>query len=150
MNDPPNFNGNGNNLILGYTTPLDASGNYYVSSATNPSLHNLDSTKSLYLHFFKPLDNPANIDTNQNAQVWTQHQTYWKGKATLTFDAAESKYVSNRDEKLVLQDGQVYWTIWSQFSAGAFNPYPSTLSMLIDDGGTGNWQWQGTLNITKV
>jgi hypothetical protein len=149
-NDPPNFNGNGNNLILGYTTPLDTSGNYYVSSATNPSLHNLDSTKPLYLHFFKPLDNPANIDTNPNAQVWTQHQTYWKGKATLTFVAAESKYVSNRDEIFFLQAGQVYWTIWSQFREGAFNPYPSTLSMLIDDGGTGNWQWQGTLNVTKV
>jgi hypothetical protein len=150
LNDPPSNNGNGNNLVFGYTNTIQTTGNYYVSSATNPSL-TFDNTKPLYLHFFTPLENPPDPDTNPNAIVWEQSTKYLEGTATLTFDAADSKYVSTHDKNFVLQSGQVYWTMWSQFSAGAFNPYPSTLSMLIDDGGgTRNWQWQGTLNITKV
>ena len=147
VNDPPNFNGNGNNLVFGYTNTVDTTGNYYVSSATNPSL-TFDNTKPLYLYFFTPLANPPNPETNPNAQVWLQNPTYLKGTATLTFDAANSKYVSTSDNNFVLQSGQTYWTIWSQTQAGAFNT--SNLSMLIYDGGTGNWQWQGTLNVAKV
>ena len=147
VNDPPNFNGNGNNLVFGYTNTVDTTGNYYVSSATNPSL-TFDNTKPLYLYFFTPLANPPNPETNPNAQVWLQNPTYLKGTATLTFDAADSKYVSTSNNNFVLQSGQTYWTIWSQTQAGSSNT--SNLSMLIDDGGTGQWQWQGTLNVTKV
>lgn len=148
--DTPNYNGDGNNLVLGYTNTVDTTGNYYVSSATNPSL-TFDNTKPLYLHFFIPLPNPANPG-NPNVQVWTQASYYYKGSATLTFVAADSKYVSTPDNNFVLQSGQTYWTIWSQYPAGSFiaNVADTKLSMLIDDGGTGQWQWQGTLNVTKV
>ncbi len=149
--DTPNFNGNGNNLVFGYTNPVDTTGNYYVSSVTNPSL-DFDNTKTLYLHFFIPLTNPANPTLNPNAAVWVQSSYYLKGSATLTFVAADSKYVSTLDNKFVLESGQTYWTIWSQYPAGSFisNFNNTKLSMLIDDGGTGQWQWQGTLNVTKV
>jgi hypothetical protein len=149
--DTPNFNGNGNNLVFGYTNPVDTTGNYYVSSVTNPSL-DFDNTKTLYLHFFIPLTNPANPTSNPNAAVWAQSSYYLKGSATLTFVAADSKYVSTPDNNFVLESGQTYWTIWSQYPAGSFiaNVNDTKLSMLIDDGGTGQWQWQGTLNVTKV
>ena len=147
--DTPNY-GNGNNLVFGYTNPVDNSRSYYVSSATNPSL-TFDNTKPLYLHFFIPLQGTIS-DTNPNVTVWTQSSYYLKGSATLTFVAADSKYVSTPNNKFVLESGQTYWTIWSQYPAGSFisNFNNTKLSMLIDDGGTGRWQWQGTLNVTKV
>ena len=146
--DIPNFNGDGYNLVFGYTNPVDTTGNYYVSSVTNPSL-DFDNTKTLYLHFFIPLTNPANPTLNSNAAVWAK-SSYWKGTATLTF--VDSKYVSTPDNNFVLESGKTYWTIWSQYPAGSFisNFNDTKLSMLIDDGGTGQWQWQGTLNVTKV
>jgi hypothetical protein len=149
--DTPNFNGNGNNLVFGYTNPVNTTGNYYVSSVTNPSL-DFDNTKTLYLHFFIPLTNTANPTLNPNTAVWVQSSYYLKGSATLTFVAADSKYVSTLDNNFVLESKQTYWTIWSQYPAGSFisNFNNTKLSMLIDDGGTGQWQWQGTLNVTKV
>jgi hypothetical protein len=149
--DTPSFNGNGNDLVFGYTDTVNTTGNYYVSSATNPSL-TYDNTKPLYLHFFTPLTNPTNPNTNPNTQVWTQYQTYLKGTALLTFVPDDSKYVSTSDNNFVLQAGQTYWTIWSQYTAGSFiaSTVDTKLSMLIADDGTGKWQWQGSLTITKI
>jgi hypothetical protein len=152
ITDPPSVEEYGNNLVFGSTNTVKTTGNYYVSSATNPSLE-YDTTKPLYLYFFKPLETPQDTDTNPNAAVWAQHKTYLVGTAKLTKDI-NGVFKSDVSIPVKLENTINYWTIWSQRDLNenyfGANDQDTKLKMSIANNNGKIWEWQGTLKVTKT